>query len=204
MKISDLTPEQLAQFSENVATLLGGTSLTAIDAAVRADLLTALGTNPADLIAADTDALVQFAQSKAATASRNVIVDTTAGVMRNVRDFLIAGNAPKEQFDLCLFDYPFGPKSAIIAQIPSNLGVIGYSNQVIKGQFTGNNKSGTVVYEIWRREGDEGAWGLHLQTKKQSFSDPGVTPGQYYEYKVRAVAARNASDFSNTSVAYGA
>ena len=52
----------------------------------------------------------------------------------------------------------------------------------------GNNKSGTVTYEVWGREGDEGPWGLQIQTRKQNFSDHGITPGQYYEYKVRAVA----------------
>ena len=203
MNYQNLTPEEKVQFAENVATLLGGTALAAIDPAVRTDLLTAMGTLPADLTAADTDAFVQAAQAKASTEARNFTVDQIDTVLKSVRDFLIASNAPKEQFDLCAFDYPATTKTTIIAQVPTTLGVLGYSNHINKGQFTGNNKPGTVVYEVFRREGDEGPWGLRLQTRRQNFSDVGVTPGQYYEYKVRAVAARNTSEFSNSAVVYG-
>ncbi|MEP6848972.1 MAG: hypothetical protein ABI999_08945, partial [Acidobacteriota bacterium] len=67
----------------------------------------------------------------------------------------------------------------------------------------GNNKSGSVVYQVWRRQGDTGAWGLLATTKKQTFTDAPVTPGQYYEYKARASAARSVSHFSNSAVVYG-
>lgn len=203
MIYQNLTPEQKAQFAENVATLLGGTELSAIDAAVRTDLLTALGTLPASLMSADADCLVQATQAKASTASRNITEGSMDLVIKNVRDFLVAGNAPQDQFDLCGFDAPATTRVTVIAQMPTNLSVFGYSNHTNKGQFTGNNRSGTVVYEVHRREGDEGPWGLRLQTRKQTFSDDNVTPGQYYEYKVRAVAAKNVSDFSNTAVVYG-
>ena len=89
------------------------------------------------------------------------------------------------------------------AQVPSDLAVEGFSNQENRGRFRGNNASGTVVYEVWRREGDEGPWGLRMAVKKQSFTDAGVTPGQYYEYRVRAVAATNMSGWSNSAVVYG-
>ena len=203
MNYRNLTPEEKVQFAENVATLLGGTDLSAIDAAVRTDLLTAMGTLPADLDAADAEAFVAAAQSKASTEARNAAADQVDTVLKSVRDYLIAGNAPKEQFDLCAFDIPATTKTVVVAQTPTTLGVLGYSNHVNKGKFTGNNTPGSVVYEVHRREGDEGPWGLRLQTKKQTFSDVDVTPGQYYEYKVRAVAAKNVSEFSNSAVVYG-
>jgi hypothetical protein len=59
-------------------------------------------------------------------------------------------------------------------------------------------------YEIWRRHGDEGPWGIIATTRKQAFADTPVTPGQYYEYKVRAVAAKSTSNYSNSAVVYGA
>jgi hypothetical protein len=203
MRIKDLTPEQLANFAENVATLLGGTELSAIDSNVRTDLLTSIGTLPASLATQDADAFVASAEAKAAYATRNETVNSTTAVMRNVRDFLIAGNAPKAQFDLCGFDYPFATRSIVVAQIPSDLAVEGFSNHENRGRFQGNNKSGTVTYEVWRREGDEGDWMLRMTTRKQRFTEFGVTPGQYYEYKVRAVAASNVSGFSNSAVVYG-
>src|SRR5215203_549911 len=101
MNYNNLTPEQQAQFADNVATLLGGTQLTAIDPAVRADLQTAIGTLPSSLTSADADAFVQAAEAVAATAARNYIADQLALVIKNTRDFLIAGNATKQQFDLC-------------------------------------------------------------------------------------------------------
>jgi hypothetical protein len=201
--ISDLTPDELAQMAENVQTRLGGTDLSAIDAAVRADLLTAIGTLPADLAAQDALAVVSTTDTRAAFAARAVIEAATAARMRNVRDFLVAGEAPKEQFDMCGFDYPFGPRAIVIAQIPSDLAVEGFSNHENRGRFKGNNKSGSVSYEVWRREGDEGPWVLRLSTRKQRFTEFDATPGQYYEYKIRAVAARNVSGFSNSAVVYG-
>ena len=48
-----------------------------------------------------------------------------------------------------------------VAQTPSELAVQGYSNGVNQGTFRGNNKSGSVLYEVWRREGD--VWKLAVR-----------------------------------------
>lgn len=40
--------------------------------------------------------------------------------------------------------------------------------------------------------------------KTGKFTDEGVTPGQYDEYKVRAKASKTISQFSNSAVVYGA
>jgi hypothetical protein len=62
-----------------------------------------------------------------------------------------------------------------------------------------------VGRDLWRRQGDEGDWGFLTLTKKQRSTDTPVKPGQYYEYKVRAVAANGAvSPWSNSAVVYGA
>ena len=84
------------------------------------------------------------------------------------------------------------------------MAAVGFSNGVNTGRFNGNNKNSLVAYEVWRREGDTGAWHIHILTKKQTFKDEGVTPGQFYEYRVRARAAQTNSDFSNSTVVYGA
>ena len=190
-------------FAENVATLLGGTALSAIDPAVRTDLLTLMGTLPADLSAAQADVVVQEDQARASVSARDDLkleIDTVLGqVAANLR----AGLAPKEQFDLCGFTYPFGIRSRVVPAAPTALSAFGMSNGLNTGRFTGNNYHGSVQYEIWRREGDEGPWMLLKTTTKQSFSDTPVTPGQYYEYKVRARAATEYSPFSGTAVVYG-
>ena len=61
-----------------------------------------------------------------------------------------------------------------------------------------------MTYEIWRMHGDTAPWGIIATTRRQAYTDTPVTPGQYYAYKVRAVAATNQSNFSNVAVVYGA
>jgi len=203
MDFSKLPSNNLAQFAENVATLLGGTELSAIDSNVRTDLLTEIGTKPATLLTQEADTEVKTTQRNASFSERDATRESLLINLRQVRDALKTGLAPKPQYDMCGFDYDDGTKTTYVAQTPSELAVQGYSNGVNQGTFRGNNKSGSVLYEVWRREGDEGPWGLRMAVKKPAFIDEGVTPGQYYEYKVRARASKNVSLFSNSAVVYG-
>lgn len=77
------------------------------------------------------------------------------------------------------------------------------SGSGITVEFSGNNPNSSAQYEIWRREGDSGDWGLHATTGAGAFEDSPVKPGQYYEYKVRAIAGESVSEFSPSAVAYG-
>ena len=198
-----MNADELSEMGEQVATLLGGTTLSAIDAATRTDLLTGIGTLPADVAALDAEANGLADQTTAKYSERDDAEGLLRIQLRSTRTFLEAGNAPKEQFDLCGFNYPFGPRGTVIAQTPTDLAVQAYTGQIIRGTFRGNNTSGNISYEVWRREGDEGPWGMRVGVSKQSFKETEVTPGQYYEYKVRARAATNVSDFSNPVVVYG-
>ena len=62
---------------------------------------------------------------------------------------------------------------------------------------------GGVTYEVWRRHGDTVDWYLHATTAEPVFEDSDVEPGQYYEYKIRAVRGDSTSEFSQSSVVYG-
>lgn len=203
MNFRTLSENDLSDFAANVAALLGGTSLTSIDSAVRTDLQTAIGTKPSDLAAQTAAASAAEANRKAAVSTKNATRDGIVALMSRVKDALKAGLAPKKEYDLCGFDFPATPVGTYEAQDPTELSATGSSNGVTKLRFSGNNKRNRVVYEVWRRQGDEGPWLLHGTTKKQSFLDSPVTPGQYYEYKVRAVAAKSVSNFSNPAVVYG-
>jgi hypothetical protein len=203
MNFRKMDANATADFAENIATLLGGTELSAIDSNVRTDLLTAIGTLPASLATAAADAMVARDEAIAATSVRDEIKIELDTILGQVAANLRAGLAPKAQFDLCGFDYPFGVRSRTVPNAPTDLSAFGTSNGLNTGKFTGNNRHGSVQYEIWRREGDEGEWMLLKTTTKQSFSDTPVTPGQYYEYKVRAIAATAVSAFSGSAVVYG-
>lgn len=200
MRIADIKPLTLADLADNLINLLGGTELSSIDPNVRAALIAAIGNKPAEVRQHDSDAKIFMNKAQASISQRN---DTAAGlglVIGNTRDFLKAAKAPAGQFELAGFDYPFETRArAYVAKKPSQLAVVGFSNQVNQGKFKGNNRTGAVTYEIWRRVGKDGTWAILTTTRKKVFEDTGVSPGQYYQYKVRAVAAKNSSAYSNTA-----
>ena len=200
-KLGDL---DLAGFAVNVVTQLGGSSLAAVDSHVSAALATAIGTIPATLETEAAAAAVARDAGRAAVAQKNQTRRELVALLKQVRDTLTANNAPKDQYAVAGFDYPDLVPTAYTAQDPTDLSAFGYSNGVITLRFRGNNKAGRVVYEIWRRHGDTAGWGIHALTRRQRYVDTPVTPGQYYEYKVRAVGAKSASNFSNSAVVYGA
>jgi len=169
---------------------------------VRTDLAAAIGTLPATLATQTAESTIAEDERKASVSSKNDTRFQLIALMSQVRDALKAGLAPKKEYDLCGFDYR-KDAATVIASDPTELSGEGRSNGVNYLRWTGNNKNGTVVYELWRLHGDTAPWTLHATTKKQSFTDAPVTPGQVYNYKVRAVAATNASNYSNVAVIYG-
>ena len=203
MNITKLTDSELADLAANLVDLLTGTELTAIESHVRAELVTAFGTKPADFAGEISAAAIANDEKQAATSTKNKSREDLEFVTRRTLFALKAGGAPKKQFDLARFNYPAQRSAQYIAQTPSDMAAQGFSNGINTGRFNGNNKQGNVMYEVWRREGDEGPWAIHILTTTQSFKDEGVTPGQYYEYRVRARASQNVSGFSNSTVVYG-
>lgn len=203
MKLENLDGNELADMAENLAELLAGSELSSIEEHVRAELIALLGTK-ASLLATQTAAAqaIDF-EKQAAFAARDMTYSEIIEWVRRVRDLLKAGRAVDAQFDLAGFNSPVRRGNAYRASDPTDVAAVGFSNGINELRYTGNNRHGLVVYEIWRRTGRESEWQKHDLTRKQSYHDHGVTPGQYYEYRVRAVAAQNTSGFSNTTVVYG-
>ena len=85
--------------------------------------------------------------------------------------------------------------------VPTAVTAKGLPGRTIHIEFGGNNESS---FEIWRRHGDTVDWYLHATTNDAVFDDSDVKPGQYYEYKVRAVRGDSVSEFSRSAVVYGA
>ena len=83
---------------------------------------------------------------------------------------------------------------------PSSILATAQPGGTIRLEFSGGTSG---EYEIWRRHGDSGDWGLHSTTGSGTFEDSPVKPGQYYEYRVRAKSGDAVSDFSESAVAYG-
>jgi len=203
MDYRKLNDADLVDFSKNVKTSLTGGLVVGLDAHIAADLATALDPVNTSYESSIEMGVQRTAVKQTAIADKQILRDDVLVRLAKVRNYLVAAECPKTAFEACGFTYPkTGAK--VIASDPTNLTATGASNGVNQIRFSGNNRPGSVVYEIWRRQGDEGGWGIIITTKRQLAKDTPVTPGQYYEYKVRAVAARSVSNFSNSAVVYGA
>lgn len=202
MRLDRLPPNELASFVQNLITLLSGTELSMVDSNVRAALVAAFGSKPALLRTQTATAEVKKSEAKAAFVVRDATYGDMVTTSRQLQNQLRAVQADRSVWELCGLDYSDGSRSTYVAQTPTKISVEGFSNGVNKGRFTGNNRSGSINYEIFRRKGKDGDWMLHMTTSNPKFVDEEVTPGQYYEYKVRAKASKNTSQWSNTAVVY--
>ncbi len=198
-----LSDADLVDFSKNVKTSLDGGLVTGLDPHLATDLAALLAPINTSFETSIEASVVQTAAKQTANADKQTLREDLTVTLTKVRNNLVAADCPRRAYEACGFNYP-KPPTTILAEAPTDLAAAGTSNGVTRLMFNGNNKNGTVVYEMWRRSGDEGQWGMIGVTKKQGYIDSPVTPGQYYEYKVRAVAATNTSHFSNPAVIYGA
>jgi len=199
MDVKRLGAFELATYARSLKEVLAAGQLFSLDAATRSDLMAKFGTLPDELTehAAEARAAEDVRKSKISTKN-----ETTAKVrdrVRLLRDTLKANRATAGELALCGFDHP-ERRSVYVAEDPTDLSVAGTSNGVNTLRFNGNNRPAQVIYEISRRESRDGKWAVHAVTKKQTFADTGATPGAYYAYRVRAVAAKTVSNFSNTAV----
>lgn len=203
MDVTKLTDNQLADLAANLRWLLLSAEPLDIDPHLRAELVAAFGTKPAEFAAQISEKAAAEDNRKAATSTKNRTRAELLYLSARTQDTLNACAAPKSQFDLARLHFRKPSVGEYIALDPTDLAVVGFSNGVITGRFRGNNRTQSIMYEIWRREGRQGKWRSHILTTKQKFKDESVMPGRYYEYRVRAVAAGNTSDFSNVAVVYG-
>ena len=203
MNYRKLSDADLVDFAKNVEKKLTDHEVTCLDDAVADDLAATLTPLNTSFEAKIEESAVSEAATMAVNAEKRAQRLQVEERLATVQDFLTANKGPEADYDRCGFNFPKA-KSTVMANDPTELTAFGTSNGVNSLAFKGNNKSGSVVYEIWRRQGDEGPWGIIATTKKQNYADTPVTPGQYYEYKVRAVAAKSTSNFSNSAVVYGA
>lgn len=204
MRLADLKVAEMIQLGKNLKNLLAGPKLSSIDPAVRATLAASIGTKPDEAEEDHKAANELLAQAYAMFEKRDAKLSSLTKNVRQVKDSLKSGMAPADQFLLAGFNAPGKAKRIYVAKKPSRLSVLGYSNVGNKGTFRGNNRNGAVTYEIWRREGKEGAWTLRMVASTGKFTDSEVIFGTRYEYKVRAVAAKSKSTFSNTASVHGA
>ncbi len=202
MNFRNIGDAELADFARNVAAALAGGGLPALDPVVRAELVAALGSLPETLSGQSQSAMAAEEKRMSEVSERNATGDAVRTVLARVRHSLKAGLASGDQFALCGFDQPRKPVRIYMAADPTEISAACFSNGENHIRFTGNNRYGHVIYQIWRRDSKEGQWLMHATTKRQTFIDTPVPIGKYYEYKVRAVAALSMSNFSDRAVVW--
>ncbi len=71
-------------------------------------------------------------------------------------------------------------------------------------KWTGHNANKSVIYVIFAKIGDTAPYVIVGTCTTQKFRHMGTTAGEFYQYRVRAQAARGlVSDWSNIAVVYG-
>jgi hypothetical protein len=113
-------------------------------------------------------------------------------------------DSPGNDYEALGFDAPDTTRSVVHPNRPTELSATGFSFGVNSLTWRGNNPSGSVTYVIECKIGDTAPYVIIGTCSAQRFRHTDVTPGQFYQYHVRAQAARNnVSDWSDEVVVYG-
>jgi hypothetical protein len=150
----------------------------------------------------DIDDSAEFtAKKQAANESKKARQDRIVKVTANVGRYIYAADGPESDYALC----GLGIRDAwsyVSANTPDDLVAVGSRTSGNKLTYRGNNKRGSVTYEIWRAEGRDAEWSFIGTTKRQSYVDQTAESGKDYWYRVRALAAKSISGYSNNAVVY--
>jgi hypothetical protein len=156
------------------------------------------------LAAADLAAVEARAAAADATSVAQQAAETVIKLLSELKFAMRGVDATPDQYDALGFTPPDTTRTPVTPATPTNLGATGFSNGINSLTWIGNNPSGSVVYAIEVKIGDTAPYVLLATTTVQRYKHENVTPGQFYQYRVRAQAARNLnSDWSNEAVVYG-
>lgn len=199
-----LSRADLVNFTTNAATGVADGKVTGFSAPQNTAISDALTDANAVLSAANLSAVEARAASKEAT---QIAIDAEFEVQKLLQELkfgMKSVESPAADYDAIGFDPPAETRTLVTPQTPTELAGTGFSNGINLLTFVGNNAAGTVTYIIEAKIGDTAPYVMVGTCTKQSFKHTGVIPGQFYQYHVRAQAARNlVSDWSNEAVVYG-
>jgi hypothetical protein len=204
MNPRDLNRAALVDFTTNAATGVASGKVTGFLAAQNTAISDALTDANAVLEAANLAAVEARSASKEAT---QIAVNASDEVLQQLSDLkfgMRSVESPPQDYDAIGFDPPSDVRNIVMPQTPTDLAATGFSNHTNVLNWVGNNAGGSVTYAIECKIGDTAPYVLVGLATKQSFKHIDVTPGQFYQYHVRAQAARGlVSDWSNEAVVYG-
>lgn len=203
MNYRNLSDADLAEFAKNIVGKLTHGTVACFDVGLAHELAAALGSLCNELDANIDRCISLSADARAAFANKRGTRNAIFASLGTIHNYLGSLKGREADYESCGLTYRKSP-SMVVAADPTDVSVIGSSNGVNTIIFRGNHVFASVVYEIYRRPDRSAPWVLIGTARKQAYADTPVTPGQFYEYKVRAVAARTRSNFSDVGVIYTA
>lgn len=199
-----MTRADLVNFAANLATAVANGMVSGFLAAQNTAFSDAVTDANALLDANETDAVNSLATYQMEVHEAQDAAVALRLLIQNVKDAMRAVNSPGSEYVALGFDMPVFDRQVVIPETPTDLAAFGTSNGVNQLSFVSHNIPGTVTFAIQAIIGDTADYILVGTTTQQKWNHLGVVPGQFYQYRVRAQAARNVvSDWSNEAVVYG-
>ena len=200
-----LTRADLVDFTTNCATGVANGKVAGFLAVQNTAISDALTDANASLAAANLNAVEARAASEEATFLAQQAQEVVLKLLSELKFSMKGVDSPGNDYEALGFDPPDTVRSPVQPQRPTELSATGFSFGVNELTWRGNNPSGSVTYVIECKIGDTAPYVIVGTCTAQKFKHTGVTPGQFYQYHVRAQAARNnVSDWSDEVVVYGA
>ena len=194
----------LVDFTANTATGVADGKVTQFLVAQNTAISDALTDANAELAAAETTVVETRALAQSATQIAQAKAAVVVKLLSELKFSMRGVDAGPDEYDVLGFTPPDTVRSIVSPQTPTDLAAVGYSNGRNQLGWVGNNPSGSVTYAIEVKIGDTAPYVLLATTSTQKYLHENVTPGQFYQYRVRAQAARNVnSGWSNEAVVYG-
>ncbi|MFS8119900.1 MAG: hypothetical protein ACMG55_15640, partial [Microcoleus sp.] len=184
MNPRNLTRAQLADFATNTATAVAAGKVAGFLAAQNTSISDALTDAVAELKAADMDQVEDRAQSLQSTQIAEDKREFVLKILSDLRFSMKGVESPANEYDALGFDPPAETRSIVMPQTPTDLAGFGFSNGVNALTYSGNNAGGSVTYVIEAKIGDTAPYVIVGTSTRQSFKHTGVTPGQFYQYRV--------------------
>ena len=200
---NNMTRADLAIFTRNAATQVAAGKVTGLLPEQSLAFSTLLLTVASALSTADAEQVALRAAAIASTQKAQELEENALRSLQMLKYAMKSVDSPADEFDVVGFDPPVRSRQIISPQMPDGLAVEGFSNGVNVLRFNGNNTPNTVTYIIEAKTGRAAQYVIIGASKAQRFKHESVTPGSFYQYRVRAQAARGrVSDWSNEAVVY--
>ena len=202
MNPRQLSRPEVVDFARNAIKALEDGKITGLSPAEAAELAATLSAATDKLATSDQKVVATRSAYREATEDASVDKADVIGILTGLKFRMRGTGAGPDEYKAAGFDPPAGTKR-VDPETPGNLSATGYANGVNRLKYRGNNPAGAMIYTVQARTSLTTEWAIIGSTHKQSFKHEPVSPGQFYQYRVRADATNGrTSDWSNETVVY--